>query len=340
MFLRRLSVHGRRMGEVRSGQQKCIRRGMLEPLILLNLEHLLSTPDMSRAALSRMQIIAAEDIGVASLGLVDFLMNLEKGWKHATQKERARRLIQASHLICTTPTSRFVPCWIVTLITGVPEPSQGRLWRTKESLLDALDQACAEKELQEAGYIVEEFFLRHPIEKEEDLPFSIHFERDVMSDVWDVLESHCPLNMYAAFSAWRRRFGTPSKETKDSRLFLYLAVLALLRDVPTTFLPQRYVSNQEVEDWLQRAQKERFELPDWMYDRHTRRGRQLGRMYEHFFEEGAALSNPSDILGESVERDMCERAKQIYIENEKQYGHKCGSKYIRRRWRAAAMELG
>ena len=61
MFLRRRSVHGRLMGDIRSAQQKCVRRAFLEPLILLQLEHLLSTPDMSLAALKRLVVIAAED---------------------------------------------------------------------------------------------------------------------------------------------------------------------------------------------------------------------------------------------------------------------------------------
>ena len=51
MFARQRSYHGRMMGEIRSAQQKCVRRAWIEPLTLLNLEHLLSEPDFSQAAM-------------------------------------------------------------------------------------------------------------------------------------------------------------------------------------------------------------------------------------------------------------------------------------------------
>jgi hypothetical protein len=36
---------------------------------------------------------------------------------------------------------------------------------------------------------------------------------------------------------------------------------------------------------------ELLEIPDWCLDRHTRRGRQMGRGRPHFWEEGALLAD-------------------------------------------------
>jgi hypothetical protein len=40
---------------------------------------------------------------------------------------------------------------------------------------------------------------------------------------------------------------------------------------------------------------DRRDVPDYAVDKHTRRGRQLGRGYKHFFQEGAHLENRADI---------------------------------------------
>jgi replication-associated recombination protein RarA len=38
-----------------------------------------------------------------------------------------------------------------------------------------------------------------------------------------------------------------------------------------------------------------LELPDWVADLHTRRGRALGRGLDHFYEHGAALANEAEV---------------------------------------------
>ena len=41
--------------------------------------------------------------------------------------------------------------------------------------------------------------------------------------------------------------------------------------------------------------RERLEVPDWALDRHTARGRRIGRGQQHFFDEGAVLANAADL---------------------------------------------
>ena len=338
MFSRRRSVHGRLMGSVRSAQQKCVRRGLLEPLILLNIEHLLSEPDMSRAALSRMQVIAAEDVGAGCLGLLPALMALEKGWRSLDKKTRARRLIQASHLCANAETSRFLPCWLVSLIKGVEVTKVTGHWRSFEVLLSELGDSLKSKDLRRAGLVIEEIFLRHPIGNETPLPSSVGLPRSAMAKIWAMLLAHCPADKQLYVEACRKRFGPPSRESVAARLFLYLGLLCVLVDMPGQALTIKFVTDREVASWLGRAEGEKFAFPDWVFDRQTRRGKSLGRGYTHFFDEATRLANPSSVLGLGREREARMTAKNIYIEEENLFG-KASTANIRRRWRAAAAEV-
>ena len=333
MFGRKVSYHGRLMGEVRSAQQKCVRRAMLEPLILLNLEHLLTTPDFSRAALSRLQVIAAEDLGVEALGLLPVLTEFEREWPSLGQFERAQKLIQASFLCVDSAASRFVPHWAVTIMKGVGIHHSVDDWRSLEKLQSLLDRALREKSLQEAAVLIEEIFLRHPIENEVGLPLAIGFDKGVMSVVWDVLSRHCPTKQRRSFEALRRLFGPPSREGIASRLFLYLALLMLIREIPIRPVSVPKVSKKDVESWLERAKRESFEIPDWMQDRHTPLGKKRKLGYEHFFNEACVLANPSSLLGRQYEDEMLEISKAIYLEEEKDHGRRSSTANMRKRWR-------
>lgn len=332
MFGRKRSVHGRQMGDVRSAQQKCIRRGMEEEALLLHFEHLLSTPDMSRAALSRMKVIAAEDIGVGSLGLLPMLQALDKGWPKLDQIERGRRLIQATRMCVASERSRFVPCWAVTRFRAAVESPALQEWRPLDALLLAIDEAIGNKELDLAGALVEEVFLRHPIEKEEPLPTGMGLPREAMKPVWEVMDAHCPIHLYECFETWRHAFGTPSRESVSGRLFLYLALLSVVLSPPLVWPTCPDVSDDEVKYWIERSKREAYELPDWVFDRHTRKGRQMKRGFAHFFEEGAKITNRSQLLGD-LEKEVEAKARAIYFQQEALYG-KANTAKQRARWRS------
>jgi replication-associated recombination protein RarA len=55
-----------------------------------------------------------------------------------------------------------------------------------------------------------------------------------------------------------------------------------------------------IEEWLK--SKESIEIPDWVYDKHTLKGKQLKRKMKHFMEVGAKLVNEkgSDIYRERM----------------------------------------
>lgn len=71
---------------------------------------------------------------------------------------------------------------------------------------------------------------------------------------------------------------------KPERLFLVHAVMYLARARKS-----RAVDNACVHFYL--GSRPKREIPDVALDKHTRRGRQLGRGFDHFFTEGAQIAN-------------------------------------------------
>lgn len=331
MFLKRMSCHGRTMGEVRSAQQKCVRRKLADGLRLLQLEHLLSEPDFSGAAMARLLVIASEDIGAASPWLVAELADLRAGWPALAHLERARRLLQSAELVLATQASRFVPHWAITLVTGVSATSSS--WRSLEELLDALDEALRDKAWHEAGLLVEEVFLRHPLPGEDQLAKPVGLARGAMSAVWDRFVAHAPLSRQHCMMAWRRAFGPPSSESIASRLHLYMAVVDLCFEPPLIELEASHLEDEVVEGWLERAAREAFSIPAWMYDKHTSRGRARGQGQRQFLDEAVRLADPSEVLGAELEQEMAQRCRAIYLEQERCHGRRSRTAHIRERWR-------
>ncbi len=338
MFGRRRSFHGRAMGEVRSAQQKCVRRSLFEPLVCLHLEHLLSEPDMSRAAITRLQVIAVEDIGVGSPGLLPALMQLEEGWKKLDRLQRARRLIQGAILATQTRASRFVPCWIPTLTLEVEVPKSVGGWRSLDQLLEQLRRELKSRSLKAAALIMEEIFLRHPIEGEADLPSAIALGRGVMSCVWEQLNAYCTESQRQWLRYFKKRFGPPSRESLEARLFLFFPLIVMMRgiEIPELSIPE--LGDDEVRRWLKKAENVRYELPDWVFDRHTSKGRRKGRGYKHFFDVASRLKRPSFVLGAHQEAEVFEVARALYLDEERRFGA-AGSSFRRRRWRAQASAM-
>jgi hypothetical protein len=340
MFMRRRSVHGREMGLVRSAQQKCTRRALLEPLILLNLEHLLSKPDMSRAAIKRLQVVAAEDIGVAQPGLLPALVSLARGWERLGAGERARRLIIAAKLCASnTDASRFLPCWLVTLIKGVAVAPQRALWRPQGALIGSLRDALTRRDLTAAGLTVEEVLLRVPFGGEAALPEGAHMEPAALAAVWAALRGASLPSQAALIDACEGCFGPLSRATAGCRLFIYLALVAVVEGVAVEGVALPRVDDGEVAGWLARAKAAPFALPDWVMDRHTAQGKRMGRGYGHFFAEATWLARPSHVLGEAREQATREAALALYLAEEQRFGRASSTKYMRSRWRAAAAEV-
>lgn len=93
----------------------------------------------------------------------------------------------------------------------------------------------------------------------------------------------------AYFSIRTRKVGT------ECVLALSSAVLSICSKPAAT--PSMVLQTEELMEQLQ-EQNFRFKIPDWAYDRHTRKGRSLGRKdWKHFIDEGIKVI-PETQLGE------------------------------------------
>ena len=94
------------------------------------------------------------------------------------------------------------------------------------------------------------------------------------------------------------------------RLFLVHAVLLLCR-----------ARKSKLVDWTQFIHylghnDDLIEVPDYAYDKHTQKGRTLGRGWDFYFGEGAKFENMADISGEAEAK---ERARKYVAKYESKY---------------------
>lgn len=87
------------------------------------------------------------------------------------------------------------------------------------------------------------------------------------------------------------------KKKKDDkhepqRLQFIHAVLLLVRSPKSRLVDNKLCRYFFLRDTLESA----LELPDWVYDMHTSKGKKLGRGNEFFFEHSAVISNVPDAL--------------------------------------------
>lgn len=79
-----------------------------------------------------------------------------------------------------------------------------------------------------------------------------------------------------------------NKKSGESRLFFIHAVIALVQ------APKSRLTDHATIVFFEGAREHR-EIPDCALDVHTTRGRAMGRGYEHFFAEGAALNSRANL---------------------------------------------
>ena len=82
----------------------------------------------------------------------------------------------------------------------------------------------------------------------------------------------------------------------EDRLMLVMAVLYLVRAKKS-----RCVDWSLIATWAEPVGSR--EIPDCAIDKHTKRGKALGRGFKHFIEEGGRLTNVASIPGEAVYKE-------------------------------------
>jgi replication-associated recombination protein RarA len=92
------------------------------------------------------------------------------------------------------------------------------------------------------------------------------------------------------------------RDKDDYRLFLIHAILYLARSPKS-----RLVDNLLITVY---HDKRKLEMPDDAIDKHTIRGRKMGRGYKHFFEVGSLITNKAfEDIYESKAREILDKKK-------------------------------
>lgn len=96
------------------------------------------------------------------------------------------------------------------------------------------------------------------------------------------------------------------RENDSSRLFMVNAVLYLARSTKS-----RIVDDLLITIYADVKSGKLLKIPDYALDKHTVRGRIMGRGFEHFLEEGAKLEN------EELENPYKDSSSRILLKKKK-----------------------
>lgn len=106
------------------------------------------------------------------------------------------------------------------------------------------------------------------------------------------------------FSDQRRHNAKSKTGTRSGeRLFICQAVLVLVRAPKSRMVDHAVMSVWE-------GPREPLEIPDWALDKHTAKGRKMGRGEDHFFDEGALIANPAGLHDPYAEEGRTNRIRQ------------------------------
>jgi replication-associated recombination protein RarA len=111
------------------------------------------------------------------------------------------------------------------------------------------------------------------------------------------------LQIQTLWENWKEQRKDDKVTQKTShRLFVTHAVLLLCRARKSRLVDHFNIYH------FRSHQATDLEIPDFAFDKHTRRGKRVGRGLDHFFEDGAKLENLGEVAREA---EFMEKAKEI-----------------------------
>jgi len=120
--------------------------------------------------------------------------------------------------------------------------------------------------------------------------------RIMSSEDVGLAEPMMPANIWALYRMFQEQAKKKEDKNEPQRLFLTHAVLLLCRARKS-----RMIDWTLLWAWLTHPFRN-LEIPDFAYDKHNGRGRQLGRSWAHFFDEGTLLHPHVAVDGEAEMR--------------------------------------
>ncbi len=119
--------------------------------------------------------------------------------------------------------------------------------------------------------------------------------RIIVSEDIGLAEPMLPAVLWSLYQMWVAQRKKKDEKHKPERLFLIHGILLLVRAKKS-----RIVDHATVTYYM--GEQPRQEIPDYALDKHTMRGRRMGRSFEHFFAEGIQLANQADLDDPYLER--------------------------------------
>lgn len=126
--------------------------------------------------------------------------------------------------------------------------------------------------------------------------------RIMSSEDIGLAEPHISSEIWALYEMYREQAKKKDDKNEPQRLFLTHAVIKLCRAKKS-----RLIDWALIWAWLSHPFK-RPSVPDFALDKHTERGRKLGRGFGHFFDEGTLLNPHENQLAEEAYRELAKNA--------------------------------
>lgn len=126
--------------------------------------------------------------------------------------------------------------------------------------------------------------------------------RIMTSEDVGLAEPLMPANIESLYVNWVNQKKKKDINNAPERLFLIHAVLLLVRAKKSRIVDHALISYYK--------SPEKKQIPDYALDKHTQRGRQMKRGFDHFFAEGIKLNNPSELPDPYYERAKAKTTKQ------------------------------
>lgn len=249
--------------------------------------------------LNTLDIIAAEDVGLADPTLVKYVGQSYDEFEKWEKESKTKRVDVKNHQeACSIIDQAVIAAALSSKSRLLPMISFATLYDIYESetfdhglreyqtrFLDAVHQGNEARTLYYA-YIIKEVF-----GEDDSILATIKNMREVRNA--------------ELINDWIEVY---TRKKKDRNRLLFVGIILLLfRDLNEE--QGEYLT--EIDRWTSEP-IERADIPDRAYDKHTLTGRRKGRGLEHFLEEGASLRN------ERFSNDWEDAGRKAYFETEKE----------------------
>lgn len=127
--------------------------------------------------------------------------------------------------------------------------------------------------------------------------------RIITSEDVGLANGSLPAVIHALYSTYTELKKKKDERHRPERLQLTHAVLKLCRAKKS-----RVVDHCLIASWENHA-KEKKAIPDYALDKHTLKGKKMGRGWGHFFKEGTLLEPQANVKGEQDYKAQAEESK-------------------------------